>query len=53
MTRKEKIDHELAKALDALHNLSDNLAKEPNEWLAIVEAQEAVHEVRKTFEQEL
>ena len=52
-TRKEKIDHEIAKALDALTVLSEQLAKEPNQWLAINGAEMAIHEIRKTFEEEL
>lgn len=53
MTRKEQVDHEIAKALDAMHNLSENLAKEPDQWLAIQQAELAIHEIRKTFEQEI
>lgn len=52
MTRKEQIDAEIGKALDALNSLSENLAKEPNQWLAIKDAELAIHEIRKTFDQE-
>ena len=40
-------------AIDSMHELSEECATEPNEWLVIIEAEKAIHEVRKVFEQEL
>lgn len=53
MTRKEDIQHEVAEILEKLTRLSDKYAREPNEMLALIEAEKAMHEVLKTFEQEL
>ena len=53
MSRKDEITHQIAIALDALHNLSDNMAREPNQFLAINEAELVMYKVRQTFEQEL
>ena len=53
MTRQDKVKHKIAIVLQVLGNLSDNLAKEPDQWHAINEAEVAMHKVRKTFEQEI
>lgn len=60
MSRKKEIDREIINALDAMHVLSEDLAKTPDQWLAIDEAEEAInaaelaiHKVRKTFDQEI
>ena len=37
-------------ALDALHHLSEDCATEANEWLAINDAEIAVHDIRKAIE---
>jgi len=50
---KAKAEHLIAKALDILHKLSEDCATEPNQWLTINNAEIAIHEVRKAFEQEL
>ena len=53
MSREDEIKHLIDKSLDCLHQLSENCAKEPNEWLAIHDAEMAIHDVRTAFEQEL
>ena len=47
---KDKAKKLIDIAFDALHELSEDCATEANEWLAIVELEKALHEIRKAIE---
>ena len=49
----EEVKHHIANVLRELDILSNEYAEEANQWLAILGAEEAVHEVLKTFEQQI
>lgn len=53
MTRKEDITHTVAEVLKKLSYLTERYAREPNEMLALLEAEEAMHKVLTTFDQEI
>ena len=52
MNREDEITRHIASALAELHELN-GLAREPNEFLAINDAEIAMHDVRKAFEMEI
>ena len=50
MELPDEVTHQLAVALRALGRIAE-WATEPNQFLAINQAEQQVHEIRKTFEQ--
>lgn len=52
MSKKEKAYHRVANALKELHELSE-IANQPDQWLAINQAEIAVNDILITFEQEI
>ena len=51
--REEEINHYIASALAELHELSEKFAKKPDQFLAINDAEQAIHAIRRTFQQEI